>query len=340
MQIVRLLMYFGDLMQNIEINFAGMTEVEGQTVLKTVNEQSFESLRQLSLFNCKGSVLNVLKHIFSEVKIMKISTCGDVPLKIDEEVNFNEFFPRITHLEIRQIYEPDWIIMNATFLHLKWVKISMPGMRHLKYYDLHLINFFRYNKQIDGLAIISPNHEILQAAEETLPYLNTIELLLLHNLMHGDHEINFNTVKRLNIETSKFDKDIDVNIKFNQLEILTMVVEKEFTIRWIRFMQNQVNSKLSSLTLTVKNQTKDYLLIISDIFPYLESFKFDCKSTFAASDIAQFIKKSQYLKHIELYIEIDENDGNNLQNLLTKNWILELNTNSTLANVKGYENTM
>lgn len=323
--IVNLIFNFGDLIQQIWVDFELIDEIFGFQLVAIINDKGFKALISLTLDNCFGNVLTKLKTTFNNVELFQFSSHLTKNLQITSNRKFNELFPNLKTLNLFHTRASDWTsIIIGSYPMLLSLDAELPMEKKLGGIDeTEFINFFEHNKQIEEIRFRCITLKMLKAMNDALPDLDTLNIVNLietNYLNYQGDDIHSQSIQYLNIDGN----DFPLKFFFDQLEKLVLYIDTEPTENWSDFIKNQVNQNLKSFSIYLESMTKPQYLTILQSFPKLETVKIGClKSTFEAADVLNFIEKSKFLKSLVLLIDINVDEQLKIQKSIDRvSWLI------------------
>lgn len=306
---------FGDLIQNIQIEFDFLNVEQGSEVIKFINDKSFESLKTLDLVNCHGNVLDNSKTTFTKVTTLTLSRNKRKKFIIDENQKMIQHFPSLEALHLENIKTSDWTFIDGGLASLKLLTLNIPDSKDGHDFNEFLVDFIKKNTQIDALRIHNVNLKLLHEIEVILRNLKTLDIFSLsENYSNGDQdeEIHFNSIRNLFINSAN---KIPEKIPFEQAENFTLRIKPVVMDGWIEFLQ-QINTNLKIFTLYTNYLRSEHLTVIALNFPQLQMVIIECWSTLNADDVSSFIFDLPYLNHLNMHLILESNELEKLNQIL------------------------
>lgn len=315
---------FGNLVDNIEINFDEIDATVGMEIIPYIADSKSESLSTFKLHNCKAKVFDALKKTFSGVTLLLFSSSASENFDFAVDQKLETFFPNINMLLLDHIKASDWPFIDGSFPKMTFLRLNLP---HIGIDELKIDEFLNKNVQIDELRMIGMNLKLLKAVSENLPKLTTLELVSMFedHLNIQNESIHFGSVKSLTIESNRSDK-IPEKIVFDQLQELTLNIKPKITDEWFEFIRNQVNSQLTKLALFTDNLMLEHLRKMPKKLKNLQNVYIDCSSKFLADDVLKILEINKDLNRLEMNIPMAAPEQTNLHQSLPKKWHLHLHS--------------
>lgn len=320
---------FGDLIQNLHLNFADIEMDVIQKFVEIINEKSFASARKLELIFCKENVLEGFKNPFKGVTSLTFSS--NLIGKFDGKGRkLNELFPNVQEFYVRHTKASDWATIDGHFPNLRWFEASLPIAKKQNDVDeTHISSFLKKNSRIDNFSIENADFKILKATNEVLPKLTTLKIDQFSRNNQNDEGkgIHFQNVKKLTIKSGNEEK-MPEDISFEQLEELKLYIEPEFSDKSIEFIKKLGIERLKTFTLYTRVLTKDTFLKVPKILPNLEFTHISMvnRITLTANDVLDFIDKSQQLKELTVNLQMQDNEKNKLKKALENQYNVEFDS--------------
>lgn len=315
---------FGNLIQYFKIYFDYIDSAIGQEIVKYINECCTDSLKMLTLEDCKENVLDDLNKTFPNVLESTFSISSSQKLVIRENTQpLNELFPALNQLQIEYTRASDWKKIGYEFPQLKCVHVNLPKLKVAELPDeTFVVHLIENSPEIKHFSIKHSSLMLLKEVNEILPQLDNLELHYLaknYSNFCGD-TINFENVIGLTVFEDQSDYKIPEKIHFHRLEQLTLNLQPEFTDTWIDFISKQLNQTITTFNLTVGILSNEHLLNIPIILPNLETVVIRCGTDFTAGEIMTFLSKSEHLKNVEMIIQMEKIEVSNLRSKLQGKW--------------------
>lgn len=330
--ILDVLNHFGDLIHNLQLNFAEISMEQYKEFVKIVNSKSVASLQKVELKFCKANVLNDFTNIFESVTSLTFSSSLLDRFDGCEGQTLNILFPNVKHLYVKHTKASDWPFIDGNFPNLTLFEVELPEVNeHNDVNETYVSSFLKNNSHIDTLSIQHANLKLLMEVKDNLHKLRTLKIdqLSQNYLDYQGDTIHFNEVRKLTIKSGRKEK-FPEKIVFDQLEVLILYIEPEFTEKWIEFIRKQTNTKLKTFTLYARSLANEQLLNISNELPNLEVAVVSVtnKMTLVADDIVHFIGKSKALKELNMNIQMTEDEQNKLKKTMGNDWNVEFEQSS------------
>lgn len=323
--IMSILNNFGDMIYSIEIFFVAFDGKKGTEIMKNLNENAFESLKTLGLYNCKGEMLNELKNPFKNLTKLSFTRSDNHKLKLNDAKTMNKCFPNLISLQLQNVRE--FVYFNGIFSSLKSLK--------LRNYDVAVnvqaIDFLKRHPHLKIFKTRDTNQRVLKQLNEFLP--ETLKLILLiENSTYQGNAIHLNTIKDLVI-IGVYDKAPE-KLYFDHVESIAFTIRDGINGDWLPFLKNQLNSNVKAFAYEFGYLNKDVLLGIPEALPNLNTIKIRTYSNYTVADIVTFLQKTKKLVHFDLQFYFD---GPNLTlNTFTKEignqWNVSISTNNPRIN--------
>lgn len=316
---------FGDLIQHLEIK---MWTQFTDKVLEHLNTHPPKSLQTLYFIECDRNALVNFKKPLPSIKTFwfSISSKWSGGGLFGQDTKLIDIFPNVNKLHTEHSSYVDQKFINSEFLHLR--SFDMDFSDNNKIAQTDFLSFLRNNKKIDDLTIHNSNLLLLKETNEILPNLQKLSIeSFSKNYSNYDGDfIHYKNVKELNI-TSENKNKLPQNIIFDQVEILTINFDYDFTSKWIDIINVQIYSKLKEFKLNTNGLRAEQLLFVTKDLTNLENVEISIKhawgsnsNTFLASDIIKFIEGNKHLKTLKLYIRIDDEEQDKLYDKLKSHW--------------------
>lgn len=315
---------FGDLIERLSINFKELDDDLSKQIIKYVNDMP-DSLKLLSFDHFNGNILTELTSTFPKVFGLVLSNTNSDStsnVTIGESRKLNELFPNLGELFIDFKRVSDWELIDGTFPNLKVIIAQIPKSRNTgEIDDSHVISFLKNNRKIEKISIQHASLNILNEASKSLPNLWSLNLESLGKdyLKYKGDVIHFSNVRDLTIDVKFHEIIVPEKIVFDQLIKLKLNVRSKFTDKWMKFIENQVNSELKSLKLFNPHLKKEQLVAISKNLPKMETVDIQCQTVFEAQDVIDFVEMNKHAHEINMEFEMNITEIG-LMDALKVNW--------------------
>lgn len=297
---------FGDLILFLYIRFDQIDGAEGVNIMKFVNDNSSELLRELNLTRCRGNVLVELKTVFSGVISMVFSVDKtEIFISTGQKLSFH--FPNLQNFIVLNARISDWDFINGHFPKLVKFSVKIPSDKQTKIDETKIIDFLKSNTQIDTLEIRSPSLKLLRATNDILQNLMSLKLSSIDSDYSNyiDDAIHFNSVKELIIKSISIAPKM---IFFNQLMKLSLNVKPELTAEWLTFINRNLNRELNVFSLTTEKLTNEQLQNILIKLTTLNDVTIKSKSKFTAKNIVDLVESRNFLYNIRFDVLMDKKE--------------------------------
>lgn len=315
---------FGHLIQYFKIYFDYIDRSSGQKIVEYVNECCSESLKMLTLEDCKENVLDGLNKTFPNILESTFSSSSSKKLVVQPDTQtLNELFPALNQLQIEYTRASDWEKIGYEFPHLTCVHVNLPRLKVEELPDeTYVVDLIKRSPEIKHFSIKHSSLTLLKEVNDILPQLDNLELhYLAKNYFEfcGD-PIRFENVIALTVFEDQSDFRTPEKIHFHRVEQLTLNLQPEFTDTWFDFIDKQLNQTITTFNLTVGILSNEHLSNIPTVLPNLKTAVIRCGTDFTAGEIMTFLGKSEHLKIVELIIQMEKLEQNNLKSKLQGKW--------------------
>lgn len=310
---------FGDLIHILTVPYKDIyNETKSRVLTKLINDKSFGSLKTLTLYGCKGSVLDEFKNVFTLVESLDIYTEF---LNVLPGSRLNRIFPNLKKFDISFSKASDWTFINGNFSKLIEFRTLLPEFPEYDVIEVsHIASFLRNNRQIKKLRIAYSNHKLLREVNNILPQLERLYLNELPNRFSSffSRPVYFRNLKYF--EIASFLGKMPHKIVFNRLERLSIIIQDKYFNQWQQFINNQVNSNISRLDLYI-DAVRDEFPNIPIVFPQLRSaYITTIWTNLFADDVILFLVNSKELRYLELTAPISDSEVKRLEENIPSNW--------------------
>lgn len=292
---------FGDLMKNLQLNFKSIDDKLAKQIVQFMSAKA-ESLEILYLENCNGNILNEFASPILSVTVLKWLTKAESSSETVEIKKLTDIFPNVILLILKNIKSSDLVLIDGKFANLMVLRMELPKIVD----EMLIVSFLQNNPTVQTLEIQYASFDLLKQINQILPNLEvlTLESLPKNYAVFKSDPIRFDQVKKLTIDVKFHELNAPENIIFNQLEELTLNIRSKFTDKWIKFINNNVNSNLKSLKLTNAHLKKEQLHAILDHFNNIQTLDITCQSKFEALDIIDFEEKNKNAHIIQMKFDM------------------------------------
>lgn len=317
---------FGDLIQNLTVNFKEFdTQSEGRVIVNYINDKNCGSFERLSLQNVKENVLNDLQeNTCKRITTLRFSTSDR--FEFVESRKLNELFPGVEYLDVECTNPSCWAFITERLTNLRTFHMDFSPANVNAINETHITNFLKNNVRIENLRIYYTNLMLLKEVNEILPNLETLEISLFSDdYLNYPDIVQFNNVKNLRMDYYGEEPRIPERIFFNQLQQFHLATSlSNFIDKWFEFIDNQVNRNLTTFILATIELEKEQLFTIPEKFPDLQTLIIECWSKkIRATEIISFMKKNKHLITLKMSIQIDGIELKKLQKVLENRWNVE-----------------
>lgn len=326
-----LLTHFGDLITSVWVHFNEASRIVGEEIVRIINERSFQSLKLLVLFDCKGNVLKHLNNPFPNVKYLVFSTNWLDNFVIENKTKkMNYIFPKLAHFHAQYTNLDDWSFIDGFFPNLTWFEFALQISKN----DVQkrALSFLKNNPQIDKLSVYNGNCHFFKDVNDILPKFQILEILVpVRDQLNTSQcdKVHFENVKELLID-SRFLREVPRTIIFD--ELIKLTISTSFDSKWLQLMKEQINEKLAILSVFSKILSKEHLLEIPEKLPHLCLIEINSESIFNAIDIIQFINKNKDMTAVEFNIQMNVTEQKHLEQI-----IIDYEWNIEIISITGFD---
>lgn len=320
-----LLNNFGDFIEHLQVDFPLFSGggVSDNMIIWHINDKCSKSLKSLSLKDCKGDALNEFTNTFANLESLTFSTYSHAPFHWNKTIE--EVFPNLKALLIKNTKASDWVHIHGKFPKLTKFRVDMPESQSQdSVQNAHVIDFIQNNTSIKDLEIKRSNRALLKAISLLLPRLEVLFLDYFdRNFNNIQAEIaQFNEVRELKIN-SKYG-EMPVGTSFNKLQRIQLYSYSGMSSRWLDFINQQTNPRISELEIQAHNMQSADFSMIPQKMPYIKVAYVKCYTSISADQIATFLDRAKHLTQLRLYALIKEDGLNSLQRMLPHEWNLQI----------------
>lgn len=318
---VNALQLFSDMIHFVELSFADLDETNATTITTAV-ENCANSLIELQLKNCFGSILDNFKDTFPNVNVTAFSTHSTNALTIGTNtLKLDRLFPNAKHLSVSITDVDYWKVVGDSFPQLKVLSIVHPKPTYTAVLDIG--NLLNNSRSINSLALSYSSLATLQTASEALSELNVLQLNEFADDFYTGTDINFKNVSNLRIATSTNNAQVPEKLSFNGVKSLTLSLGYNFTDKWHEFVRN-TNKHVEWLNQKTLGLNADELKTIALDSSHLKLATIASDLKMPTAEIISFLEHSPQLEWLDVECAlIDTAERNVLEGWLEKTWLIE-----------------
>lgn len=318
---------FGNLLHRIMLSFERIKIDDGEQIIQSINGQCSDSLEVITIKGCQPNLLRQLNNTFKNVHTLTFSSSPPHPLEIGS-VQMNMIFPNVKVLRLDLGKPSEWTNFNGTFPKLAELSVNLAksGAKHASYVS-HIVDFLKINKQIVDLALTHSSLSLLKEVNDILVNLKTLHLNVIgeNYLNYEGDPIEFHSVRILDI-VSEEDQETPEKIEFPKLNKLRLTLDHSITSKWIKFLVEQVNSKLKILEIITEDTiAMEQFLDIPERIPNMREITIDDSTSYLqAREIMSFLKACKQCTYVNFNIRMEQSDKDELKGILWKHWHMEV----------------
>lgn len=319
---VNALKLFGDMVRFVEISFADLDETNSATLTTTVVENCANSLVELQLKNCFGSILDNLQKPFPNVNVTVFSTHSTNALTIGTNTwKLNRLFPNAKRLSVSITNIDYWKVVGDSFPQLRVLNVVNPKPTYSAVIDIG--SLLNNSRSINSLTLSYSSLALLQTASQALTQLNVLELNEFADDFYTGTDINFQNVSTLRIATTIINAQMPEKLSFNGVNSLTLSLGYNFTDEWLQFAQ-KTSQRVEWLTLKTLAINADDLKTIAHEATQLKLASIVSDLKMPTTEIVSFLEHSPKLQWLDVKSAlIDAAERNGLEGLIEKTWLVE-----------------
>lgn len=313
---------FGDMVHFIELSFTDIDEMSATTISTAVVENCANSLIELQLKSCYGTILNSFQTAFPNVNVTAFSTHLSKPLQIGTDTwKLNRLFPHAKQLSV-DIQKIDyWTVVGDSFPQLKMLSAIHPKPTYSALPDIG--SLLNSSRSINSLALWYTSMALLKTANEALPALNVLQLNEFSDDFYTGTAINFQNVSNLRIITSINNAQVPEKLHFNGVKALTLSLGYDFTDKWLQFVR-KISQRVEWLAIKTLAINADELKTIAQDSLNLKLVSITTVQKMPTTEIISFLEHSQQLEWLEMECaRIDNAERNILEGWLERTWFIE-----------------
>lgn len=312
---------FGDLIQYMDISFTNITSENATLISQYIVDNCVNSLIELNLRDCYGSVLSGMQKPFKRVNSTVFSTHPTESFQFGS-MRFNKLYPHLFRLKVNIANLSDWSIVGNEFPHLKLLTVAIPKPKYGKQPDLP--SLMNSSRSINTLKLQYSSLEILQYASKML---SDLQILYINEFADDFYEglpIEFENVINVQIISSVDNAQNPENLAFKNLQSLSLSLSFNMSDLWIQFFKNPNDQTLEFLEISTIAVQSNQLKQIAIYQPNLKWASIKCKQNVPAIEIVNFLENSKHIKLLELQCgTIDASELSILDGILQQNWHIE-----------------
>lgn len=319
---VNALKLFGDMIRFVEFSFADLDETNAATLAATVVENCANSLIELQLKSCFGSILDNLQKPFPNVNVTVFSTHSTNALTIGTNTwKLDRLFPNAKHLSVDIANVDYWKVVGDSLPQLKVLTVVHPKPTYSAAIDI--ASLLNNSRSINSLTVYYSTLALLQTASEVLPQLNVLELNDFADDFYTGTDINFQNVSNLRIAATTNNAQVPEKLSFSGVKSLTLSLGFEFTDEWHQFVQ-KTNQNVQLLNLKTTTIKTDVLKTIAHESAQLKLATIVSTQKVPTAEIVSFLEHSPKLEWLIVECAlIDTGDRNVLEGLVEQTWLME-----------------
>lgn len=316
---------FGDMVQFINISFIDINAVKGNEIGGSITAHAIESLKELHLRNCHGSVLDAMNRPFPNVTIASFSTHSTDRFEIGSNtLKLDRMFPNLQRLHVKIANVDDLKFVGDEFSELRSLIVDLPEPRTLAIADIEFL--FRGSSSINTLTIHRSSLKLLKSASRLLSKLKVLRIFDFSNDLYQGNQIQFKNVYHLYITSTRSDAQIPEKLVFHQLRKLSLNLDFGFTDQWIQFFGNQVSKSVEVFEIKANAFTKDQLLAVAEHLPNIKVASIMTEKKVSAETIINFLATSKQLFILQIQMAlIDVAERKQLYETLQHEWDISSN---------------
>lgn len=302
-----ILQRFGDFMQFIDITFESVNETENMEIVRLINDNCTESLIQLHLRNCYGSVLDGLKKPYRKVNKATFSTNLLVEFNVSTSTQtLDQLFPSLKYLDVSITITNDWKFVGNNLPKLRSLSVAFPKLSDP--YEPNVESLLDNSPNLTSLAINNGSLWILSAASVRLTNLKLLRIYAISNDNYEGDDIHFEHVTRLYMRIFQNMQRIPEKLVFHKLKIMELDLRFELTDQWIQFFEKQPNQTVEYFYLNAKSIAQKQLATVAKHQPNIMWANINTSTKISPDAIVDFIDRSEHLFVLSLMIFNDSYD--------------------------------
>lgn len=313
---------FCDMIHFVEFSFTDLDETNSATLLTTVVENCANSLIELQLKNCFGSILDNLQKSFPNVNVTVFSTHSSNALTIGTNTwKLNRLFPNAKHVSVTITNVDYWPVVGDSFPHLKVLNVNHPKPTYSATVDIG--SLLNSSQSINSLTLSYSSLALLQTAGQVLTQLNVLELNEFADDFYTGTDIQFQNVSNLRIATTTNNAQVPEKLSFTGVKSLTLSLGFNFTDEWHAFAR-KTSQNVEWLQLKTLALDTDELKAIAHESTQLKLATITSDKKIPTTEIVNFLEHSTKLEWLVVECAlIDTAERNVLEGLLEQTWLIE-----------------
>lgn len=313
---------FGDMVQFAELSFADVDETNAATISAALVENCANSLIELQVKSCHGSILDNFQQQFPNVNVTAFTTHSSNALQIGTGTwRLSKLFPNARQLSVDLRLVDYWTVVGDSFPYLKMLSVVHPKPTYSAVPDIS--SLLNNSRSLNSLTLSYSSLGLLKMASESLPELNVLQLNEFADDFYTGTDINFRNVSNLRIATSTNNVQVPEKLNFDGVKGLTVSLSFNFTDKWLQFVRNTSRSAewLNIKTLAIN---ADELKTIAQDSAHMKLATIASDRQIPTAEIRSFLEHSQRLEWLEMECPlINTAQRNALEGWVAQTWLYE-----------------
>lgn len=313
---------FGDMIHFIEIAFTVIEAADATKISSTVVENCANSLIELQLNGCHGTILDNFQKSFPNVNATAFSTHTNQAMQIGTNTwTLDHIFPNAKHLSVNIAKLDYWNAIGDSFSQLKVLSLVYPKPTYSSAVDFNKL--LNNSRSIRSLTLSYSSLALLETASNTLPELHALELNEFADDFYTGGDIHFQNVTNLRIVTTKNNAQIPEKLHFNGVKALTLSLEYNFTEEWRQFLRS-ISQNIEWLNIKALAFSTDELKTIAQDSTHVKLATISCTEKMPITEIVNYLEHSSQLQWLVIESAvIDSAERNALEGWLENTWLIE-----------------
>lgn len=316
------LQLFGDMIYFVELTFTDIDATNAATISATVMENCANTLIELQLKGCFGTILDSFQKPFPNVNVTAFTTHTSTPLQIGTNTwTLSRLFPNAKQLSVTVANTDYWTVIGDSFPQLKVLSVAHPKPTYASAVDIgKLLN---NSRSISSLAVSYSSMAMLETASNALPELNVLQLSEFADDFYTGTDITFQNVSNLRIVTSTNNAQVPEKLHFVGVKALTLSLGYNFTEQWHQFVRSTSQS-VEWLNLKTLAVDADELKTIAHDSSHVKLATISSDKKMPTTEIVNFLEHSPQLEWLVVESAlIGTAQRNVLEGRLEQSWLIE-----------------
>lgn len=313
---------FGDMIHFIELIFTEIDATSAIAISSTVVESCTDSLIELQLIGCHGTILDSFQKSFPNVNVTAFSTHTSTELQIGANTwTLNRIFPNAKHLSVNIAKFDYWTVIGDSFPQLKVLSLAHPKPTYSSAVDFSKL--LNNSRSITSLTLWYSSMALLSTASNVLPELHVLQLNEFADDFYTGTNIVFQNVSNLRILDTKNNVQVPEKLHFNGVKALTLNLDYNLTAEWRQFVR-RTSQPVEWLNLKTLAFSADELKTIAHESTQVKLATIASAQKMSIMEIVNFLEHSTQLEWLVVESAlIDTADRNALEGWIENAWLIE-----------------